>query len=60
MARVACVLRIDKIIVLFSDTSMKFSMQVEFSLRNILARAIQGPSQIFLRKKLEHIENNML
>ena len=35
------VLRIGKIIVLFSDTSMKFSMQVEFSLRNIFSyRAI--------------------
>ena len=33
--------RIGEIIVLFSDTSMKFSKQVEFSLRNIFSyRAI--------------------
>ena len=39
MARV--VQRIGEIIVLFSDTSMKFSKQVEFSLRNIFSyRAI--------------------
>ena len=40
-AKVIIVLRIGKIIVPLSDTSIKLSMQVEFSLRNIFSyRAI--------------------